>query len=332
MKERLLQYLACPNCRGQIALAQVTTSEGAEIIEGSLECEGCSRSFPVINGVPRFASLADVGEEKAEIAEKFGWEWKHFTQRDDKYAEQLLGWLNPVQPEFFRDKVVLDAGCGKARHTVLAADWGAREVIGIDLSDAVDVAFPATRERANVHIVQADVCRLPLKRAFDYAFSVGVLDHVPDPLAGFKSIASRIVPGGHFSVWVYGAENNGWITTLVDPVRTRFTSRISPRALYHLSKIPTALLYLVTKLVYGPIGKIAGPRAAQRLFYGQYLSTLAEFDWREQHTIVFDHLVAPTAHYVSRPRFEEWWQCVGVPDPVIGFHNQNSWRGLGQIN
>jgi SAM-dependent methyltransferase len=269
------------------------------------------------------------GRDRREVW--LGMETLH-TTHDDKYAEQLLGWLNPVQPEFFVDKVVLDAGCGKGRHTALAADWGAREVIGIDLSGAVDVAFTATRERENVHIVQADVCNLPFKRAFDYAFSVGVLDHVPDPLAGFKSIASRIVRGGHLSVWVYGAENNGWITRFVDPVRTRFTSRISPRSLFHLTKLPTTLLYLVTKLIYGPIRNIGGAGASKRLFYGQYLSRLAEFGWREQHTIVFDHLVAPTAHYVSRPRFEEWWQCVGVRDPVIGFHNQNSWRGLGQIN
>src|SRR6185369_7740178 len=169
MKERLLQYLACPNCRGEISVAEVTAREALEIIEGSLACEACARSFPIVHGVPRFASMADVGEEKADIAERFGWEWKNFTQRDDRYAEQLLGWLNPVRPEFFKDKVVLDAGCGKGRHTILAADWGAREVIGIDLSDAVDVAFPATRARENVHIVQADVCKLPFKRIFDYA-------------------------------------------------------------------------------------------------------------------------------------------------------------------
>ena len=332
MKDRLLAYLACSNCRGEISLAEVTVKEDQEIIEGSLACAGCAQIFPIVNGVPRFASMAEVGEEKAEIAERFGWEWKNFTQRDDKYAEQLLGWLNPVRPEFFRDKVVLDAGCGKGRHSTLAADWGAREVIGVDLSDAVEVAFLASRDRANIHIVQADVCKLPFKRTFDYAFSVGVLDHVPDPLAGFQSIASKIVPGGHMSVWVYGAENNGWITRFVDPVRTRFTSRISPRMLFHLSKIPTLVLYLATKVIYGPIRKIGGPDAARRLFYGQYLSSLSQFGWREQHVIVFDHLVAPTAHYVSRPRFEEWWQCVGVRDAVIGFHNQNSWRGLGKIN
>lgn len=332
MKERLLQYLACPACGAAIRLTETAEKQDQEILQGTLACDGCPQTFPILNGVPRFASMADVGEEKAEIAAKFGWEWKHFSHRDERYAEQLLGWLNPVQPDFFRDKVVLDGGCGKGRHTLLASEWGAREVIGIDLSEAVDIAFAATRDRQNVHIVQADICRLPFTRCFDYAFTLGVLDHVPDPPEGFRSLASRIVSGGHLSVWVYGAENNEWITRFVDPVRTGFTSRLNPRALMHLSKIPTAVLYLTTKLIYGPVKRFGGPGAAQRLFYGQYLSTISDFGWREQHAIVFDHLVAPTAHYVTRRQFESWWQGVGVSDPVIGFHNQNSWRGFGQIS
>jgi len=332
MKERLLQYLACPSCRARIRLGNIANRQDNEIMQGELACEGCRRTFPIVNGVPRFASMAEVGEEKATIASKFGWEWKHFSQQDDMYAEQLLGWLRPVTPEFFRDKVVLDAGCGKGRHTSLAAEWGAGEVIGIDLSDAVDVAFLNTRNFENAHIVQGDVCQLPFARVFDYAFSLGVLDHLPNPLDGFDSIASRIKPGGHLSVWVYGAENNEWITRFVNPVRTRFTSRLEPRTLLHVSKIPAALLFLATKLVYGPLKRVGGVSAARRLFYGQYLSSISDFGWREQHSIVFDHLVAPAAHYLSRREFETWWEGIGVHDAVIGFHNQNSWRGFGHID
>ena len=332
MKERLLQYLACPLCAGNIRLHAVVDKQDAEIISGELQCDGCGRSFQIIRGVPRFADFADLDAEKVATAEGFSFEWQHFTQRDEKYGEQLLGWLDPVKPDFFKDKVVLDAGCGKGRHTLLAQQWGARDVMAIDLSDAVETAFAATRHIENAHVVQGDVCRLPFGRVFDYAFSVGVLDHLPAPTDGFNSVASRIKPGGHFSAWVYGAENNGWITGIVNPVRRGFTSKISPGTLLHLSKLPTAALYLVTKLIYGPAKRIGGQKFARRLFYGQYLSSLANFGWREQHTIVFDHLVAPTAHYVSRTEFEQWWRGIGVRDAVIGWHNQNSWRGFGRLS
>jgi hypothetical protein len=68
------------------------------------------------------------------------------------------------------------------------------------------------------------------------------------------------------------------------------------------------------------------------LFYGQYLTYISRFGWREQHTIVFDHLVAPTAHYIRRDDFEQWWRAIGAEETVVGWHNKNSWRGFGKIN
>ncbi|HEX6716183.1 MAG TPA: methyltransferase domain-containing protein [Pyrinomonadaceae bacterium] len=328
MKLRLLQYLACPTCQGQISL---TEKDAAEILEGTLACVSCGKQFPIRRGVPRFADLEAIQAQKAATAASFGFEWKHFTQEDERYGHQLLGWLSPVTPEFFKGKVVLDGGCGKGRHLQLAATWGAKDIVGVDLSDAVDSAFAATRDTNNIHVVQADICHLPLRQAFDYAFSIGVLDHIPDPFTGFSSLASKLHPGGHLSVWVYGAENNGWIVHLVNPIRERFTSRINPQTLLHLSKLPTALVYAASKLLYAPLSKVPlGNAVVNRLFYSDYLVSIARFGWREQHTIVFDHLVAPTAHYISRPQFETWWQEIGAEETVIGWHNKNSWRGFGR--
>jgi hypothetical protein len=144
-------------------------------------------------------------------------------------------------------------------------------------------------------------------------------------------LASKVKPGGHVSAWVYGAENNGWITGLINPLRVHFTSRLDPRTLFHLSKLPTAILFLATKLIYGPLSKIGTGRAARKLFYGDYLSYLAPFGWREHHVIVFDHLVAPTAHYFTRAQFEEWWKGIEAREVKIGWHNKNSWRGFGRL-
>ena len=331
MKERLLQYLSCPACAGAISLA-TAKREGEEIIEGQLSCAGCARSWPIERGVPRFAAIEDVAADKAATAAGFGWQWQHFTQTDDKYEQQFLGWIAPVAPEFFKDKVVLEGGCGKGRHTQLAAQWGAREVIGVDLSAAVETAFAATRHLPNAHIVQADIYNLPFARAFDYAFSVGVLHHLPDPRGGFRSLASKVKPGGHISAWVYGAENNEWITRWVNPLRWRLTSRMNPSALLQLSKIPAAMMFAATKLIYGPLNRSTrGASLARRLFYNDYLSAIAGFGWREQHTIVFDHLVAPTAFYISREEFTDWWRDISAGDVNVSWHNRNSWRGFGRI-
>lgn len=331
VKERLLQYLCCPVCSGAVEVADVGRRDGSEIVEAELSCASCTARWPVIRGVPRFAAIEGVADDKAATAESFGWQWQHFTQTDQKYEQQFLGWLAPVTPEFFKDKVVLEGGCGKGRHTQLAAQWGARDVIGVDLSAAVETAYAATREIGNAHIVQADIFNLPFARVFDYAFSVGVLHHLPDPRAGFKSLAAKVKNGGHISAWVYGAENNEWITRWVNPVRAR-TSRMNRRALLQLSKLPAAIVFAATKLVYGPLNRsLRGKALARHLFYNDYLTAIAAFGWREQHTIVFDHLVAPTSFYISRAEFAEWWDEIGASDVVIEWHNRNSWRGFGRM-
>src|SRR4029079_19131941 len=330
LKPNLLPYLVCPSCEAPLDLS-VTKSEDGEIIEGELRCTSCLKSFAITAGIPRFANLEHVESDKRETATNFGWQWQHFTQDDERYAEQFLSWIAPVTPDFFRDKVVLEGGCGKGRHTQLAARWGARDVIGIDLSVAVETRFAATRSLPNAHVVQADIYRLPLARKFDYAFSVGVLHHLPDPRGGFLSLASKVKPGGQISAWIYGAESNEWITRWVNPVRQRVTSRLDQRALLQLSKVPAACLYLATKLVYGPLNR-SSSSLARHLFYNDYLNSLSSFGWREQHTIVFDHLVAPTAFYISREEFETWWRDIGARDVEIAWHNKNSWCGRGMID
>jgi hypothetical protein len=107
---------------------------------------------------------------------------------------------------------------------------------------------------------------------------------------------------------------------------------MNPRWLFHLSKLPAAIMYAVTKVFYGPLNRSKRGRGlARHLFYNDYLSFVSSFDWREQHSIVFDHLVAPTTFYISRAEFESWWEDVGAEDVVIGWHNKNSWRGFGKL-
>ncbi len=86
--------------------------------------------------------------------------------------------------------------------------------------------------------------------------------------------------------------------------------------LYQLSKLPTLSLFLTTKLVYRP-ANIAAKGAAKHLFYNDYLNHLGIFGWREQHNIVFDHLVAPTAFYISKQEFEDWWNEINAKDVEI---------------
>ena len=325
MREHLLQYLACPDCGGDIGL-EVTERDAEHVMTGTLRCDACPAEFPVLRGVPRFAGSVAGLEEKTAAA--FGYEWTRYAELADRYRQQFFDWIRPVTPEFIAGRVVLEGGCGKGRHTSVVADSGARDVVAIDLGEAVESAFANTRGLPNAHIVQADLKRPPVKPVFDYAFSIGVLHHLPVPEEGFHALVSRLRPGGHISAWVYGREGNGWIVHFVSPLREHVTSRMPHAILDAMSALLTVPLFLATRLVYGPTrGRLLG----LRLPYGEYLSYIAPFPYREQRSIVFDHLVAPVAYYIPREEFAGWFERAGLDAPSIEHHNANSWRGFAAL-
>jgi len=329
VKPSLLEHLACPGCRGSLDLA-AGALEGAEVMEGALRCGGCGAVYAVRRGVPRFVD-PDGTMASSRTASAFGWEWRTFSRIDEHHEQQFLDWIAPAVPDTFRGRVVLEGGCGKGRHTRLAARYGASAVIGVDLSEAVDVAFDNTRGEPAAHVVQADLLRLPLRPAScDYAFSVGVLHHLPDPTSGFLSLAGAVRPGGEVSVWVYGAENNGWIVNLVSPLRVVLTSRLPPRLLHALSFVLALPLWTVLRLLYRPARRVGEPWT-RLLPYYSYLAYISGFPFREIHAIVHDHLAAPIAHYLEREVVEGWYRSVGARETVVASHNRNSWRGYGRL-
>ncbi len=324
MKLRALEYLACPSCGGDLKV-EAKLTEGEEVMQGTLMCSSCYDTYAIERGVPRFAG--EVGLTEQRTADAFGFEWTKYSELAPRYRQQFLDWIRPVQPEFFEGKRVLEGGCGKGRHTAVAAELGVLDIVAMDLSDAVDAAFANTRHLPNAHIVQADLNRPPVKPIFDYAFSIGVLHHLPHPERGFRALVSRLVPNGAISAWVYGREGNGWIVHLVTPFREKVTSHMGHTMLDGFSALATVPLYLATKLVYGPVRNGIG----KKLPYGEYLGYISTFPFREQRSIVFDHLVAPVAFYLRRDEFAGWFESLGLRDVKIEHHNGNSWRGFGRV-
>jgi SAM-dependent methyltransferase len=197
----------------------------------------------------------------------------------------------------------------------------------MDLSDAVLTAFGHIGRRPNVHIVQADAYAPPLRRsAFDLVYSIGVLHHLPDPRAGFLSLVPLLRPGGTIHAWVYGYENNGVVHHFINPLRKALTSRLPHPVVNALAVPVTVAMVGLVKGVYRPLD---GTRLFRRLPSHAYLHSLGEFSFRQNHSIVFDHLVAPTAYYLREHEFREWFAAAGLREVRLSWRNENSWRGTG---
>ncbi|MFQ5887595.1 MAG: methyltransferase domain-containing protein, partial [Candidatus Hydrothermarchaeales archaeon] len=234
MKHELLGLLVCPICQCEFELRE-SLREKEEILEGGLTCRRCDKEFPITGGVPRV--VTDI-EEKS-TAKRFGYEWKKFPELSSAYERQFLDWISPIDRDFFEGKMVLDAGCGKGRHVYLASHFGAKMVVGMDVSEAIRVAYANTKDLPNVHLIQADIYHPPLKKAFDYIYSIGVLHHLSKPEDGFRALRGLLKPGGTISIWVYGREGNGWIVHFVNPLRRFLTSKM-PLSILQMMSFPMA--------------------------------------------------------------------------------------------
>lgn len=323
MRTSVLSFLCCPICGGPFALTEQERQQD-HVVTGGLTCAKCVKTYPIRDGIPRLVPET-IAPVNAEIARRFGYEWKRFARFYDLYKDQFLDWIQPVQSSFFSEKVILDAGCGKGRHLRLAADFGARVAIGVDVSDAVEVAFAATRDMPNAHVIQGDLFHLPLTQSFEYAYSIGVLDHTPNPRGAFESVVGRLLPGGSVSVWVYGKEGNGWITGIMDPLRKIVFSRAPLWFVKAMSFTLGVILVGGLRTVYRPL---RGSWLGKHLPYAAYLTSIADFPFEEVTSIIFDHLVPPEAHYLPEQEIRNWF-VNGFRDVVVSRRNNNSWRGYG---
>lgn len=325
MKRSLLDRLACPLCHQPFGL-EVKSQEGEEIMEGELRCS--CKSYPIVRGVPRLLpGNSDI--KNVTTAERFGEEWKQFSLLIDKYEEQFLSWIEPIGREYFKDKLVLDVGCGKGRHVYCAQKFGAREVIGVDLSQAVDAAFDNVGRLPNVHIVQADVYQMPLKPEFDYAYSIGVLHHTPDPARSFQCMVDKVKPGGSVSAWVYGREGNGWIIYVLNPIR-RITSILPLPLTKALAWLAAIIMQAGLKVFYWPAEHVSWMRWMKKVLpYSAYLCSIADFPFKENYLIVYDHLLPEIAFYIRKEEFVKWFSDNHLVQEAITQRYNNSWRGFG---
>ena len=103
---------------------------------------------------------------------------------------------------FFRDKTVLDAGCGTGEEALFIASLGAARVVGIDTSQGSLAVAQAGAERlglANVEFRPGSVLDTSLfaPGAFDYVSSLGCIHHTPDMPAAFANRTHSV--GAYFS-------------------------------------------------------------------------------------------------------------------------------------
>lgn len=298
----ILPLLACPECRSPLAL-EAERREADEISAGTLQCTACLRTYPIRNGIPRFV-------EGDAYASSFSLQWQRFRQvqldslRKSDETRRRFKAMTGITDDELAGRRVLEVGCGPGKFIETVVDMGA-EAFGVDISFAIDAARDNFGTRPDIHLIQADVFKLPfVDGAFDLVFSLGVLHHTPDCRAAFEQLPRLAAPGGCVAIWVYATE--------IVPHFNRRLRSITRR-------MPSALLYGACLAVV-PLTYIFNVPYLRAPFYGlrAYFQWISWGGWRERwlDTVDWYSCWYQSAH--TYPEVHRWFLDAGLEAIHLG--------------
>src|SRR5579863_5617713 len=315
-----LRYLRCPACGGALRAERRKTGVSTEDAPNAaslgevLACEACTRQYPVVAGLARFVTPDNY-------AASFGFQWnQHASTQLDSHTglpisatrvRTATNW-----PERLVGEVILEAGSGAGRFTEVLVKSGAT-VLSFDYSSAVDANASNNGRASNLLLFQADIFAIPCPpKSMDRVFCLGVIQHTPDPVRAFRSLASRVKPGGQLVIDVYART---WVSMLHWRFLLRpLTKRMRKERLYRLLEQWVPSLIPLSAGLRRLLGR-AGARLVPIAEYGYLgLSPEVNREWAVLDT--FDMLSPQFDQPQSLATVRSWFESAG-------FRNIEVFRG-----
>jgi SAM-dependent methyltransferase len=242
----------------------------------------------------------------------YGLQWNRYRIIRDDEDRATFSSRTRLSAADLDGKLVLDAGCGMGRYLRVAAAGPDRQIIGVDLSRAVIAARELTANLPGVSVVRADLLRLPfLAETFDIIYSLGVLDHTPDPRHAVLELARLLKPEGTLVVWVY--ERERLVVERVMNIQRAISTRLPVPVLEFLCRLTAPLGGVKRRLFASPLWFV------QRMGVALHLLTIGVSMHPDPEVRVCDTLDWYAPRFLSRHTFDEvagWFREAGLRELV----------------
>jgi SAM-dependent methyltransferase len=149
-----------------------------------------------------------------QTRQSFDFQWDKLTEGKDLLSNQafrnqvtdLISQFTELDKSWFKDKTVLDAGCGQGRFTFGFAALGAKTTALDQSTEGLAYAKNALGElTSQVEFLQHNLLEpLTLSREFDMVWSFGVLHHTGNTYKAFNHIHPLVKKGGYLFLMLYG--------------------------------------------------------------------------------------------------------------------------------
>lgn len=201
-----------------------------------------------------------MGNIDEKVVQGFGEEWKYFDQSDNGISEDLTNEFKQyfevfpwgILPE---NAIGADIGCGSGRWAKFVAPKVGKLYCCDPANEALAIARKNLSVYSNCEFIQASVDSIPIEKgSLDFAYSLGVLHHIPDTAKGLASAVSYLKPGAPFLVYLYYSFDNR-------PFWFRILHKISEMGRFVISHLPFWLRLffsqIIAFLIYLPLSRIA---------------------------------------------------------------------------
>jgi len=245
--------------------------------------------------IKKIKDLSSFEKHQQKTADSFAYEWKNIYQENDYEKNNFYHFLSPfIKEKDLKGMATLDIGCGSGRFTKWATLASTKVSFATDLGDSVEVAYKMTKHLNNVGIVQADIYHMPFFGVIDFAYSIGVLHHLPQPKEGFLSLSKVLKRGGKMLIWVYNRRNNNRALYFYEPTRAVFRHIPKP-ILYKICYLPALLVH-----TWNILCKMLKLKKMPFSYY-------ENFPFNMKLNDSFDVLATPKSNYYYSEEIEEWF-------------------------
>lgn len=225
-------------------------------------------------------------EKWTKVDESEGIEDLEKTQKE--WFLSLYGFENEDEIRAFLSdkKYILDAGCGLGYKTAWFAKMAPNSiVIGMDYSEAAEIAAHNYKSIPNCYFVRGDIGKTGIKPdTIDFVLCDQVIMHTEDPDKTFSHLTGITKPGGEFGCYVYAKK--ALPRELLDDYFRDATHNIPSGALWEMSEQLTELGKRLTELnikFESPdiplLGIKGGEYDIQRFIYWNFLKCFYRPDW-----------------------------------------------------